>query len=70
MDYLANIDVVVARFDENGEAVFADAGPLATHYVSGTVEASYLWGTDRTPLLPDAASGERFTRVPASSWAA
>lgn len=57
MDYLANIDIVVARFDNMGKPVFADVGNPAISYVSGAVEASYFWGTDHTPSLPDAIGG-------------
>ncbi|WP_440861137.1 cupin domain-containing protein [Sphingopyxis sp. 22461] len=57
MDYLTNIDLVVAKFDETGKAVFKDAGPPATNYISGAVEASYLWGAEQTPSLPDAVGG-------------
>lgn len=57
MDHLANIDVVVACFDGSGRAVFADVGLPATNHVPGAVEASYLWGTDQTPSLPNAVGG-------------
>lgn len=57
MDFLKDLDVVVARFDHTGRAVFADPGPNATSHVPGAVEASYFWGTDETPSLPNGIGG-------------
>lgn len=57
MDYLTNIDLVVARFDESGKAAFASVGMPATNHIPGAVEAAYLWGTEEAPSLPNAIGG-------------
>lgn len=57
MDYLNALDIVIARFDEDGKPVFAPAGTPATNYVEGAVEAAYFWGIDTPPSLPHEIGG-------------
>lgn len=52
MDYFRNVDVVVAKFDDNGRAIFADVAKPASHRIEGAVEAAYVWGFDQVPSLP------------------
>lgn len=52
MEYLKNVDVVVAKSDGKGAAYFDTPPPIANHSVPGAVEAAYVWGVDQLPTLP------------------